>query len=121
MQKGHNLQFQCKGCENQVRFSVFGLDHTKLSLRCAHCEKQYLFDDEVLIRQLKKFEDLCAQVHESQEILGNASVGIDVGEHHVKVPFKLLLTRLNSCLDLTVGDEPLSIMFRFDSLQDFKK
>lgn len=121
MQKGHNLQFNCKGCENPVRFSIFGLNKSQLSLRCTHCEKQYLLEDENLLRQLKKFESLCTQIHESQEILGNANVGIDVGEHHVKVPFKLLLTRLNSCLDLTIGDTPLSIMFRFDSLQDIKK
>ncbi len=121
MQKGHNLQFSCKGCENPVRFSIFGLSKAQLSLHCTNCDKQYVIDDETLLRQLKKFEALCAQVHESQEILGNANIGIDVGDHHVKVPFKLLLTRLNSSLDLTIGDEPLSIMFRFDSMQDLKK
>jgi hypothetical protein len=118
MQKGHYLQLNCKSCENPICFSIFGLNKPHLSLRCDNCEKQYVIDDETLLRQLKLFEALCTQIHESQEILGNANVGIDIGEHHVKVPFKLLLTRLNSCLDLVVGDEPLSIMFRFDSLQD---
>ncbi len=121
MQKGHTLQFSCKGCQAPVRFSIFELQKSRQALRCEHCEKQYLIDDEVLLRQIKKFESLCRQVHESQEILGNANIGIDVGEHHVKVPYKLLLTRLNSSLDLTIGDEPFSIMFRFEPLQDLKK
>jgi ribosomal protein S27E len=118
MQKGHYLQFNCQGCENPICFSIFGLNKPHLSLRCSHCEKQYLIDDESLIRHLKLFEALCLQVNESQEILGNANIGIDIGEHHVKVPFKLLLTRLNSCLDLVIGDQPVSIVFRIDSLKD---
>lgn len=116
MQKGHKLQFNCKSCDELVRFSLF--DNSPIV--CTHCDKKYLFEDEVLLRQLKKFEALCRQVVDSEEILGNASIGIDMGDQRVKIPYKLLLTRLNSSLDLMIGDQPLSITFRLEPIHDLK-
>lgn len=116
MQKGHNLEFTCLSCSKAVQFSIFRQD--RLDLNCSHCQKKYLLDDEVLIRQMKKFADLCRQLIESEEILSNTCIGIDVGEHKVKIPYKLLLTRFNSSLDLKVGDQPLKITFRIEPLTD---
>ena len=121
MQKGHKLQFNCTSCEGAVRFSLFDAQNENGSIQCSHCNKKYLFEDPTLLRQLKKFEALCRQLHDSEEILGNTCVGIDIGEHHVKVPYKLLLTRLNSSLDLMIGEEPLSIVFRLEPAQDLKE
>jgi len=113
MQKGHTLHFKCIECESPIHFSIFDLDQ-HIPLKCAECNKEYLFNDSTLIRQLKKFEGLCKQIHESEEILGNTSVGVDVGTHHVKVPYKLLLTRLSSSLDLTIDGKTTSIAFRIE-------
>jgi hypothetical protein len=118
MQKGHKLQFNCQSCKQPVRFSVFELDGQDSQICCTHCTKKYALDDETLKRQLTKFEALCKQIHESEEILGKACVGVDVGEHQVKIPYKLLLTRLNSSMDLTIGGQPLSISFRIEPITD---
>ena len=118
MQKGHNLQFDCLSCKEPVRFSIFELEKSQKRVICSHCNKQYVLEDENLRRQLRKFEALCQQILDSEEILGNTSVGIDIGEHHVKVPYKLLLTRLNSSLELTIGDQPVSIVFRLEPALD---
>jgi len=72
----------------------------------------------VLKRQLGQFEALCRQIHASQEILSTTAVGIDLGEHHVKIPYKILLTRLTSSLELTMGDEQISIAFRMEPIKD---
>lgn len=117
MQKGHQLEFKCQGCEHLMTFSVFDLDnHPKLV--CPSCGKAYLFDDYVLKRQLRKFEALCQQLVDSEEILGAASVGIDIGDRHVRVPYKILLTRLSSVLELKIGDQPLAISFRIEPISD---
>jgi DNA-directed RNA polymerase subunit RPC12/RpoP len=117
MQKGHTLQFKCLSCSAPVTFSIFDLDG-QTHIQCADCEKKYSFTDAVLVRQLKKFEALCRQIQDSEEILGAANVGVDVGEHHVKVPYKLLLTRLSSSLDLNMGDKKVSIFFRIEPSRD---
>lgn len=120
MQKGSRLQFCCQSCNKQVKFNVFDLEKNK-HIACEHCEKQYLFSDENLIRQIKKFEALCLQIKDSEEILSQTAVGIDIGERQIKVPYKLLLTRLSSVLDLKIGDTPLSIIFRLEPIKDLSQ
>lgn len=120
MQKGHHLEFECQNCKEPVKFSIFSLDKNP-KLECSNCQSAYQLNDEVLLRQLKKFDALCSQIHDSQEILGQAAIGVDVGDKQVKIPFKLLLTRLSSCLDLSIGGKPCTISFRFEPLQDLPK
>jgi len=67
---------------------------------------------------MKKFVDLCWQIRESEEILADATVGINVSSHHVEIPFKLLLTRLNSHFNLEIGDKKVSLTFRVAPLDD---
>ncbi|MCE5315998.1 MAG: hypothetical protein LLG04_01365 [Parachlamydia sp.] len=118
MQKGHNLQFDCQGCKEPIRFSVFELEQGEKPIKCPHCAKTYALSDSTLIRQIKKFEALCRQICDSEEILSNTAVGIDVGDRQIKVPFKILLTRLSSCLDLMIGKQPVSIKFRIEPAKD---
>lgn len=120
MQKGHHLQFECQSCKHPVRFSIFELD-THAEIHCPGCKKPYLFDDPKLIRQLTKFAALCHQIRESEEILSTTSVGVDVDGKQVKVPFKILLTRLSSCLDLVINGKPFVISFRLEPLNDLPK
>ena len=117
MQKGHFLQFCCQSCQHPIQFSVFDLEKAK-HICCASCGLTYDFNDKGLKRQLRKFEDLCRQIQASEEILSNTSVGICIGDREVKIPYKLLLTRLNSTLDLMVGDRPLTITFRIEPSVD---
>lgn len=119
MQRGNVLEFECQKCQKEVSFSVFDLE-AKQAITCTHCSKQYSFADETLIRQLKKFTALCTQIRESEEILGNAAVGVNMGDRSVKIPFKLLLTRLNSNLELKLGEQNVSIAFRLEPLKDSK-
>ncbi len=112
-EKEQMLQFKCLSCGSDVGFSLFNLDE-KMPIDCPDCKRKYLFSDQNLIRQVKKFAALCKQIRESEEILGHANIGIDVGEHHVKVPYKLLLSRLNSSLDLSIEGKTLSIQFRVE-------
>lgn len=117
MQKGHLLQFCCQSCQNPIQFSVFDLEKSE-GISCSECGLIYDFSDETLRRQLRKFENLCRQIQLSEEILSNTSVGIYLGDREVKIPYKLLLTRLNSTLDLMVGDRPLTITFRIEPTID---
>jgi hypothetical protein len=118
MQKGHLLQFTCQACQSPVCFSIFDLEKNEGELTCSHCSLLYDFGDDTLRRQLRKFENLCRQIHLSEEILSNTSIGIHVGDREVKIPFRILLTRLNSSLDLMIGNKPLTITFRLEPARD---
>lgn len=117
MQRGSILEFACQKCQREVCFSLFEIEQKKPVI-CSNCEKKYSFSDENLVRQLKKFSALCTQIREAEEILGNASIGVDIADKSIKIPFKLLLTRLSSQLDLQMGDQKISIAFRLEPVKD---
>jgi hypothetical protein len=118
MQKGHVLEFACQECLSPINFSIFELERLNGELPCPECGLVFDFSDPDLRRQIRKFEALCRQIQQSEEILSNTSIGIYLGEREIKIPFKLLLTRLNSTLDLMVGDKPLTITFRIEPSKD---
>lgn len=121
MQVGHKLQIHCQGCEAPILFSVLDSENFDQILPCPKCGKKYIIDDETLLRHLRQFESLCRQIHASEEILGGTSIAIDVGSHHVKVPFNILLTRLSSVIDLEVEGKRFSVAFRVEPLKDVPK
>ena len=117
MQKGHTLYFSCQHCGTEVDFSLFEIEDTPFE--CSHCHAKYRFNDPILKRQLNKFAALCKQLQDSEEILSETSVGVDVDGKQVQVPYKLLLTRLNPRLDLLVGNTKIAIQFRIEPQKDF--
>lgn len=118
MQKGNRLKFNCLHCQYPVNFSLFDLDEDKENITCNQCQKRYSLNDETLKRQLKKFEALCRQIAESEEILSDTSVGVDVEGHRVEIPYKLLLTRMTSQLKLKIQEQQVVIAFRMEPLKD---
>ena len=107
------FELDCKGCKQAISFSLMDLEALPI-IACNDCGKKYAFSDETLRRQLKKFAALCRQIRESEEILGTSGVGVAVGKEEVKIPFKILLSRLKSTLDLQVGGERFVISFRIE-------
>ena len=118
MQLGAKLQFNCERCTTPVPFSVLALEEITKNICCDSCGQKYRFDDDTLLRQLRKFEALCRQIHASEEILGHTSISIDMGSKHVNVPFNILLTRLSSVLELSINGKKCVISFRLDPLND---
>ncbi len=111
-----NLEFKCSECNTPVSFSALDHSHLSKTLTCQKCHKQYLLGPQIL-EQLKQFEALCRQIQLSKSIFGQSAVAVDVGPHQVKIPFQLLLTRLSSILELSIGGEKTSIAFRVDTIK----
>ncbi len=115
---GSQLQFDCLRCSSPVYFSIFECAQFDGVVRCERCQKKYLFEDKSILQDLRQFEALCRQVYASKNILAKTNVAIDVGSHHVKVPYKILLTRFTSVLDLEIGNQKLEISFRSEPLKE---
>lgn len=65
-----------------------------------------------MARQIKLFMALCQQIKACEEILSNAAIAVNVGKSEVKLPFKLLLTRLKSTFDLTIDGKKATVVSR---------
>jgi hypothetical protein len=107
-----SFELHCLACKNPMTFSLLDLDQHPIA--CSECGKRYSFGEETLKRQLKKFATLCRAIQESEEILGSGGIALTVGNDEVKIPFKILLTRLKSTLDLSIGNERMVISFRVE-------
>lgn len=110
----NHIELTCIACARPVSFSL--MDITSGSeLKCKECGKKYVFNEE-LIEKISRFEKLLAAVYDARDLLGNANVGISFNEQEVKVPYRLLLTRLNTMLTLNVGDKEMAFRFRIEPL-----
>lgn len=116
VQKGNRLHFNCIRCNCPVAFSLNEVE--EYPLECPECGKTYAFTDPELKKQLHQFVSLCQQIKASEEILSETHIGITVDHRNIRVPFKILLTRFNSQLDLMIGDQPVTIQFRIEPLRD---
>jgi len=112
MSKG-SFELSCISCKNNVCFTFKDLSELGV-ISCSECGKKYGFGEENLRRQLKKFATLCLNIQESEEILGNSGVALTVGADEVVIPFKILLTRLKSTLDLNLDGQRCHVCFRIE-------
>lgn len=121
MQKGSTLTFDCLACKNQVAFSLWQLHKEEEGITCPACAALYALNDPALKRQIQKFEALCRQLVESEEILADTAIGVRLHGQEVLIPYRILLTRFSSILKLSMGDAILPITFRLEPAQDFSQ
>ena len=116
MSNGNEIEFPCvnDGCGQILSFSAVDPICDKVIV-CPSCKKNYEFD-ESLMAKLRKFDNLIRSVREAEDILGDINVGIDVEGHSVEVPYRLLLTRMNSFLTLKIGGREVKFRFRVEPL-----
>jgi len=113
--EANHIELQCVGCSNVVAFSLLQLE-PEGRLQCEHCGKQYVLNA-ALLDKIKRFEQLLRAVYNARDMLGSANVGIAFKGEEVKVPYRLLLTRLNTMLTLNVGDKETIFRFRVEPLK----
>ncbi len=107
------ISITCTSCKHQVHFPLKIIEEQLPCIAtCSQCNKKYGIESGTISRQLNLFIALCRQLKKSEEILSSASVAVSVGPHEVKVPFKLLLSRLRSTLDLDIGGTKVSFSYR---------
>ena len=111
------MHIQCTHCNDNVDIPFEPTARLPWISCCPKCGKQFGIEEESIARQIGLFSNLCEQIKASEEILSNASIAVSVGSTEVKVPFKLLLTRLKSTLDLEIDGQKLSVSKRAEPLK----
>lgn len=108
------FEFTCPKCRSIASFSLSDAALEEFFCSCPDCSTTYGFQKE-LAQRIGLFANLCKQIKKSEAILSDAAVAVDVGPHQIKVPFKLLLTRLRSTLDLMINNQKLTISYRTEA------
>lgn len=112
------VDFACleADCDELIKFNVMGLQKDEGRISCPHCHRQYQFD-EAFLEKLGKLRNLILSVREAEDILGDCNVAVTTAGGEVKIPYRLLLTRMNSLLTLDVGGEKVDFCFRIEPIE----
>ena len=100
---GALLDFVCPDCGGVVKFNLMELDEADFQVMCPKCHRPYQFDDQ-LKEKFRKLHNLILAVRDAEPILGDCNVAVAVPAGEVKVPYALLLTRMNTMISLNLGD-----------------
>jgi hypothetical protein len=95
-----------------IPFSILDLE-PEGRITCRECGKQYILN-QTLFDKIRRFENLLEAVYQARDILGSANVAIAFRDEEVKVPYRLLLTRLNTLLTLNINGKETTFRFRVE-------
>ncbi len=113
------IDFDCleADCGQTIQFNLMGLKKNKGVVTCPHCHRPYEFD-RAFLGKLEKLRTMVQAVKDAEDILGNCNVAITTPAGEVKIPYQLLLTRLNTLISLDVGDRKIDFNFRIEPFND---
>lgn len=116
MKQDSTIEFRCvnEQCKEILSFSILAVDE-RTAVRCVGCGKEYVFNGE-LRDKFQKFAKLVEAVRDAEDILGQTNVGLDIMGHSVQVPYRILLTRMNTFLTLDIGGTKFNFRLRVEPL-----
>ncbi|MDR0932695.1 MAG: hypothetical protein LBM70_06725 [Victivallales bacterium] len=99
------IDFHCfaPDCDGVVKFNLSDIAGRDFQAVCPKCHRPYSLDAN-LKDKLGRMLELIIAIRKAEDILGDSNVSINVAGGEVKVPYALLLTRLNTLITLEVGD-----------------
>ena len=98
------LDFHCfaDGCDGTVKFDVKQVADPGFQAVCPTCHRAYALDA-ALRDKLTRMMELIGAIRECEDILGDSVVSVNVAGGEVRIPYALLLTRLNTMISLELG------------------
>lgn len=99
------IDFHCfeAECDGIIQFNLADIAKRDFQAVCPKCHRSYVLD-ESLKDKLGRMLELIVTLRKVEDILGDANVSVNVAGGEVKIPYALLLTRLNTLITLELGD-----------------
>ena len=98
------IDFHCfaDGCSGVVKFNLADICGRDFQAVCPQCHRAYALD-RGLRDKLRRMLELINALRGSEDILGDSVVSVNVAGGEVRIPYALLLTRLNTLITLELG------------------
>lgn len=99
------IDFRClnEQCDGVVAFNLNEVAKRDFQAVCPKCHKTYELDAG-LRDKLERMLQLIGAIRNAEDILGDSIVSVNVAGGEVKIPYALLLTRLNTLISLNLGE-----------------
>jgi hypothetical protein len=113
------IDFECiePDCGATIRFDLMSLEKNDRQVTCPDCHRPYRFD-KGFVTKLEKLRQLVLAVREAEEIIGDCNIGVATPAGEVRLPYRLLLTRLNTLVSLKAFDRVIDFTFRVEPLNE---
>ena len=98
------IDFHCLGedCEGVVKFNLSECRSASFQAVCPECHRTYALDAS-LRDKLGRMMELVAAIRQAEDILGDSNVSVNVAGGEVRIPYALLLSRLNTLIRLNLN------------------
>ena len=95
------IDFKCfvDNCAGVVKFNLADISRRDFQAVCPICHRAYVLEPN-LRDKLKRMLELINALRSSEDILGDSVVSVNVAGGEVRIPYALLLTRLNTLITL---------------------
>jgi hypothetical protein len=98
------IDFSClaDNCDGIIKFDLIDVTAKNFAAVCEKCHNSYEIDGD-LRDKLLRMHNLISAIRQAEDILGDANVSVNVAGGDVKIPYALLLTRLNTLITLDLA------------------
>ncbi|MCQ2379527.1 MAG: hypothetical protein MJ025_01195 [Victivallaceae bacterium] len=109
------LDFVCvgDGCDGVVEFDLSDIASDDFQMVCPKCHKAYCLSED-LHSKLSKMLDLMVAIRNAEGILGDCFVSVNTKMEEIRIPYSLLLTRLNTIISLDLGERKVNFHLRVE-------
>ena len=109
------IEFKCSNddCQSPVHFSLAEISDSDFQVVCKECHRPYELD-ESLRNKLARMLKLVSVIRESEDLLGDAMISVNVANGSVQIPYAMMLTRLNTVISLDFGDRKTDFHLRVE-------
>lgn len=104
-------------CQATVSVNLLELKKQRGRISCSACHREYQFEP-AFLDKLEKLRRLVDAVRDAADILGDVHVGIATPAGEVKIPYWLMLTRMNTVFTLDMAGQKIEFHFRVESVGD---
>ena len=102
-------------CKASVTFNLMDNQGEPDRIVCPRCHREYHLDA-AFLDKLRRLRKLILTVQESADLLGDVNVAVTTPQGEVKIPYWLMLTRLNTIITLDLGGRKVDFNFRVEPL-----
>ena len=97
------IDFCClnENCSGVVAFDLREVAEKDFKACCPVCQRAYDLDP-ALRDKLERMAALISAIRNAEDVLGDSAVSVNVAGGEVRVPYALLLTRLNTLIALEI-------------------
>lgn len=110
--QGAHVGFECpeNECGAMVRIDITDIESGACGGQCPDCHHFYKFDAE-MTDKLIRLKNLILAIRDAEKILGDCQVGVTVPAGEIKIPYALLLSRLNTQITLNLNGQKRDFQF----------